>query len=309
MPLAVATFNVKNLLAPKDEHDRAVLPEKLASVARSLEECDADVVGLEEVGSKELVLAAMERMRGAGAYGEPLLGPADQRGIRCALLSRLPVHAARVHTASALPFPAFAAGDPAPFGARTPLRRGVVQARVLAPGIGAVEVMVVHFKSPRPVAERDTSGQERPGLSQASPRTRAEGALRSMVWRAAEALHVRGLVDEALRQAPSAAPTHVVVLGDMNDSPESPVVRTLRSSGDGCLFDCTARVDPGARFSILHEGRREQVDHVLASSRLFERLAEARFLNGALRDHGALGGEADAMTVDSDHAALVVRFA
>jgi endonuclease/exonuclease/phosphatase family metal-dependent hydrolase len=310
MPLTVATFNVKNLLPPKDERERSVLPEKLDAIARTLEECDADVVGLEEVGSGELVQAAVSRMGRAGGYGEPLLGPADQRGIRCALLSRHPVPRVRVHTASALTFPAFAAGDPAPFGARLPLRRGVVHARVMAPGAGAVEVMLVHFKSPRPVAERDTSGRERLGdreLAQAAPRARAEGALRSFVWRAAEALHVRGIVDEVLL-SPA---VQVVVLGDMNDSPESPTLRTLRSSGDGALFDCAARIEPAARFSILHEGRPEQVDHVLASTSLFERLESARFLNAALRDHGMPGrraSEADAMTVDSDHAALVVRF-
>src|SRR5580658_7284540 len=231
MPLSVATFNVKNLLPPASESERAVLPEKLAFIAAALAECDADVVGLEEVGSAELVGAAVERMRPSAGYGEPWMGPADARGIRCALLSRLPVLAMRVHTASALPFPAFVAGDPSPFGARLPLRRGVVHARVEAPGLGAVDVMVVHFKSPRPVAERDASGDvpsaaslprapqpaHREGLAQASARSRAEGALRSLVWRAAEALHVRGLVDDVLAAAGVRA--HVAVVGDMNDAP------------------------------------------------------------------------------------------
>ncbi len=305
MPFSVATFNVKNLLEPIDERERALLPEKLAFIASALVECDADVVGLQEVGSAELVRAVLARMGAPSGYGEPWIGPADARGIRCALLSRLPLLGARMHTASALPFPAFVAGDPAPFGARIPLRRGVVHARVMAPGMGAVDVMVVHFKSPRSVAERDESGREREGLAQASPRTRAEGSLRSLVWRAAEALHVRGLVDEVLGSSTTTdGPARVAVVGDMNDGPDSPVLRTLRASGEGALFDCTGGVDSPARFSILHEGRRGQVDHILATATLFDRLEQARFLNAALRDHAG----ADGMTIDSDHAALVARF-
>jgi endonuclease/exonuclease/phosphatase family metal-dependent hydrolase len=310
MPFSVATFNVKNLLEPSSERERAVLPQKLAFIARALGACDADVVGLQEVGSAELVRAVLERPEAPRGYGEPLLGPADARGIRCALLSRLRVVSARVHTASALPFPAFVAGDPAPFGARIPLRRGVVHARVDAVGLGTTDVMVVHFKSPRPVAERDASGGEREA-GPASPRARAEGALRSLVWRAAEALHVRGIVDEVLRSAfPESGPARVVVVGDMNDGPDSPVLRTLRAWGDGALLDCTSIAPPSARFSIIHEGRHTQVDHVLASASLFERLRTARFLNEELREHdGASPAEADAMTVDSDHAALVAHFA
>jgi endonuclease/exonuclease/phosphatase family metal-dependent hydrolase len=309
MPLSIATFNVKNLLEPAGERDRAVLPQKLAFIARALARCDADVVGLQEVGGEELVRAVLEQPEAPRGYGEPLLGAADARGIRCALLSRLRIGSARVHTASALPFPAFVAGDPSPFGARLPLRRGIVHARVDAVGVGPVDVMVVHFKSPRPVAERDASGREREGLGQASPRAKAEGTLRSLVWRAAEALHVRGIVDEVLRStAGEQGPARVVVIGDMNDTPDSPVLRTLRAWGDGALFDCTSNIEDSARFSLIHDGRRTQLDHILASAGLYSRLQSARFLNEELREHeGSV--EADAMTVDSDHAALVARFA
>jgi predicted extracellular nuclease len=169
--------------------------------------------------------------------------------------------------------------------------------------------MVVHFKSPRPVAERDASGREREGLGQASPRAKAEGTLRSLVWRAAEALHVRGIVDEVLRSsAGEDGPARVAVIGDMNDVPDSPVLRTLRAWGDGALFDCTSTIEQAARFSMIHDGRHTQLDHILASTGLYDRLQSARFLNEELREHEG-GVEADAMTVDSDHAALVARFA
>jgi endonuclease/exonuclease/phosphatase family metal-dependent hydrolase len=301
---SLATFNVKNLLEPRDEGEQARLPERLEALGALLRDCDADVVGLQEVGSIELVRSLAARSSAGRAYGDAFVGGADARGIRCALLSRIGVLAARVHAADSLTFPVFREGDPLPFGSRIPLRRGVVHAQVLAPGIGPVDVLVGHFKSALPVALRDASGNE---IAPASVRARSEGALRSVVWRAAEALFVRGLVDEILAAGRGA---HVAVMGDFNDVPESLVLNLLRGEGEGALFDCTRAVAPATRFSVFHDGRPMQIDHVLATANLFGRVAKARFVNADLRDHGAfeLGGVEEPQTVDSDHAPLVVRF-
>jgi endonuclease/exonuclease/phosphatase family metal-dependent hydrolase len=306
MPLTLATFNVKNLLAPRDERERAVLGEKLDWIGRMLRACDADVIALQEAGPPELVGAVVDRLGRSAGWGEPVLGTADARGIRCALLSRLPLLEARVQTADALDFPTFVRGDPPPFGRRIPLRRGVVHARVDAPQIGAIDVLVAHFKSARPVPLKDPSGAD---IEPASARERAEGAQRSLVWRGAEALYVRGLVDDELRAREGA---HVVVAGDLNDVAASPVVRTVRGEGAGALLDCTAGIDPAARYSVLHEGRPSQIDHALATAGLYARLRDARFLNEGLRDHASpvtpSGAIDEAPSVDSDHAPLVVRF-
>ena len=237
MSFSLATFNVKNLLEPRDEPARSLLPRKLDEIARMVRACDADVVGLQEVGPVELLHAVASRLPDSG-YAGPIVGTPDARGIRCALLARVRVVAASVRTAEALPFPVFCAGDPQPFGTRIPLRRGIVHARVEAPGLGEVDVFVAHFKSPLPLALRDASGAE---VEPSSPREHAEGVLRSLVWRAAESLYVRGLVDEVLAREPAA---HVAVVGDLNDVPDSPTVRALRSEGAGELFDCAANRGP-----------------------------------------------------------------
>lgn len=303
MTLSIATFNVKNLLEPTSDAARAVLPAKLAWLAKALATCDADVVGLQEIGSGELLGRLLERLDRGGGYHAPVLGTVDARGIGCALLSRLPVVGSRVHTCAALPFPVFREGDPPPFGARLPLRRGVVQARVEAEGIGAVDVFVAHFKSPRPVWARDGSGAEqRP----ASACARAEGQLRSLVHRAAEALFVRGVVDEVLAARPDAC---VAAIGDLNDEPASWAVRALRSDGDGALLDASEGIPAERRFTCLHGGRRIQIDHVLVSGSLHCRIVGARIHNEALREHEPLPQTGDETpTADSDHAPLVVRF-
>jgi endonuclease/exonuclease/phosphatase family metal-dependent hydrolase len=317
MALTIATFNVKDLLEPRTDREREVLPAKLDFVAHTLATCDADVVGLQEIGPPELLEAVLQRLPARGGYGEPVLGTADARGIRCALLSRARVLESQVHTADALTFPVFREGDAPPFGTRIPLRRGVVHARVDAAGIGPVDVLVAHFKSSRPVPARDAAGGEHPDES---ARGRGEAALRSLVWRAAEALHVRGLVD-ALMARSAGSRAAVAVVGDLNDVPESVPVRTIGGDGElggltrhgDELFDCAARIEPRARFSVLHDGRATQIDHVLASAPLYARLERAAFLNTELRQHppvrtsGGMELPPDPQA-DSDHAPLVARF-
>jgi endonuclease/exonuclease/phosphatase family metal-dependent hydrolase len=310
MPLTLATFNVKNLLEPPSQPartaeavaaGRALLGEKISWIARMLRDCDADVVGLQEVGPPELLDAVLAEIPQAG-YTRPILGTADPRGIRCALVSRVPVALSQVHTAEALDFPAYSADDPPPFGRRIPLRRGVVHARVEAAGLGPVDVLVAHFKSPLAVRLRDSSGAE---VEPRTPRETAEGSLRSLVWRAAEALHVRGIVDALLAARPGVL---VAVVGDLNDVPGSVVVRTLQGDGDGALLDCAVRIPSEHRFSAVHAGAHLQIDHVLASQPLYARLAAARFVNATLREHPITPNGDEPPTVDSDHAPLVVRF-
>ena len=200
--------------------------------------------------------------------------------------------------------------DPAPFGTRIPLRRGIVHARVDAPGFGTVDVLVGHFKSSRPVGLRDAAGREQ---APSGARARGEGTVRGLVWRIAEALFVRGLVDDVLRaRGPDA---FVAVVGDLNDDPGSTAVRLVRGDGPEELRDCAERVPREARFSTLHDGRRTQIDHVLATASLHTRLQDAAFLNADLRQHDpVLPGTAAATaiatvpTIDSDHAPLVARF-
>jgi endonuclease/exonuclease/phosphatase family metal-dependent hydrolase len=297
----LATYNVKDLFDATDPLSRARLDAKLASLSRILARADADVLALQEVGSADVVRELTAQLPGLG-YGEPIVGTADARGIRCAILSRLPVLESRVHTADALSFPPFFAGDPPPFGGRLPLRRGIPYARVDAGPLGPLDVLVGHFKSNRALPLRGPGGEEIPPITS---REHAEAHLRSLVWRAAEALFVRGLVDDLLAADPA---RNVVVAGDLNDHPQSHVVRIVSGGGPLALLPCADAIPLAARFSILRHGRPQQIDHILVTRALHERIDGARFLNGELRDHGEFGDREAPPLPDSDHAALVVSF-
>ena len=95
--LSLATFNLKDFF-PQPPHDFA---PKVACVAEMLARVDADVVALQEVGAPDTLEALLSRLDRRGGYGAPIVGTADARGIRCALLSRVPVLRSRVHTAPA----------------------------------------------------------------------------------------------------------------------------------------------------------------------------------------------------------------
>lgn len=287
MPLTLCTFNVLDLFDASFE-------AKIEEIARMLRAADADVVALQEIGSRDALEAVRARLTG---YFPPVYGTTDPRGIGNALLSRRPILRSGVHTAETLSFPSFVAGDPAPFGKRLPLRRGVVHARIDGGDAGEIEVLVAHLKSNRPRPLRDASDCAIPPCTN---RERAEAQLRSLVWRSAEALHLRGLADDLFRREPDA---RVAVMGDFNDVRGSLVLKIV-SCDD--LF-CPAELVPAERrFSAIHCGHASQIDHVLLSAPLLERVKAARFLNESLRDHGPYEDEAKP-SVDSDHAPFVVE--
>ena len=302
MGLRMATFNVKDFFEARDDASRRRLDARLAWLAGVVTRLDADILGLQEVGSAA-VLAELTGSMGGGGYAEPVVGTADARGIRNVLLARVPILASRVHTADHLEFPRFHASDPPPFGTRLPLSRGIVHARVDAGPLGEVDVLVAHFKSGHATPMMNADGVFVPP---ATERERAEGKLRALAWRSAEALFVRGVVDDRMAAQPD---VRLAVLGDLNDVPDSLPVRIVQGEKDrpASLSSCAEIVPVERRFSIVHRGIRGQIDHILVSSALRPRLTAAAFLNEHLREHGPLEDEVDA--VDSDHAPLVASFA
>ena len=136
-----------------------------------------------------------------------------------------------------------------------------------------------------------------------SPSHRAEADFRSSVLRAVEALAVRRSVDGILSANSSAA---VAVLGDFNDRPWSLTVRMLMAGDDetpGALIPVMDRLPEAERATIVHRGRRQQIDHVLVSHALAPRVKAIRVHNHDLLDHDVLR----VPTVDSDHALVEVE--
>lgn len=296
--LRLATYNVLNLFDPRNADERKITDAKIAFLGERIAESQADVVGLQEIGSEKLLDELVAWLQKHANYMHREVGTADHRGIRNAAISRLPFLSSRVLTSPALDFPRFIASDPHPYGTRLPLRRGVVHVEVDGGALGPIDMLVLHFKSARGVPLRTDSGDP---IMPASSRDFGEAAMRALIWRAAEALFVRGAADALF----AAGKKNVVVLGDFNDAFESTPVRMVRGGGAGVLHGTAEAIDAARRFTVLHNGDKKTIDHVLLSSSLRERLKSARILNAHLHDHDA--GITDAPRPDSDHALTVVE--
>ena len=303
MSCRIATFNLKDFFLPRSDAERSVAPGKLVKIGANLRRANADVVALQEVGEEQQLDRLVKEVADLG-YGAPVVGTTDKRGIRCAILSRLPVQWSQVHTQKSLPFPRFLEGDADPFVDRIPLRRGVVHVRVEDPEIGEIDVLTTHFKSNLPVRLRAADGRE---VEDLTTRARAESALRSLVQRAAEALYIRGLVDDIMKQSPDHA---VCVLGDLNDHFDSLPVKILRGHGAPShdALRAVAELLPAEwRFSCFHGNEKTLIDHILVSDRLFGLATAYEIYNEELRYHGP-HVEPIAPTEDSDHALCVATF-
>jgi len=301
--LRIATFNLKDFFDPRAPEEEHIVGTKRAHVAERLSLAGADVVALQEVASDQLIEGLVGRELASLGYQPPLFGPRDKRGIGCALLSRLPVIESKVFASYQLPFPRFVDSDPEPFPNRIPLRRGVVQLTVDAGPLGHVDVITVHFKSKLGAPMRNEAGEP---FIDGSAVGRGEAALRSLISRSAEALHLRRLLDGLI-----ATPGRkVCALGDFNDTVASlplQIVLGVGAAPEAAFSSCLELVPQDRRFSVLHRGERELIDQILVSAGLSPHLRAANIDNAALRDHGPHEPDAP-LAPDSDHALASADF-
>lgn len=271
--LCIASWNLKNFFDPKNGREETLTLLKLRDMGKALRAMGADVVCVQEVGSE----AMLERLAMAwcpGGNATTRLGIADDRGIACGLLSRLPVLMATDHHPATLPD-----------GMRGP-KRGAVHMRVQAHE-GELDVLCFHFKS------RLATGVGNPTLT---------GEQRSDAWRVAEA---GSLYDYARAVAADSSGGAIALAGDANDEPGSATLAALRGE---TFTELISPLPAAQRATCIHQGAPMTLDHMLVSPALHARLQGVRVHNEALRDHGPLLGAAR-VTVDSDHAAISAAFA
>ncbi len=276
MGLVLATFNVLDLFDAAD----APRVERIAAILRPHA---PDVVALQEVGGDSACKALGVALGGGYSH---VLGDADARGIRCALLTRRPIIESGVLRASSLDFPRFFRADALPFDGRIPLRRAIPEVVVDAGDIGRVRILVVHFKSRRGTPMRDDVGAP---IEPTTTHELCEAETRAAVWRCAEALFVRRAVDERLLRDPNEM---LAVCGDFNDTAGSLPLRIAAGVAHGTeggarpdeLVSCAELVPLGERVSVMHDGQHAAIDHVLLSRALRARLERCFYERTGLVD-------------------------
>ena len=224
MPVAftVATWNVENLFRPEAgaaAETRASYERKLALLARFISTSDPDVLALQEIGGEDALSDLQDAL--GGSHPHRALGVPDDRHIRVAFLSRLPLG----EPGDIVDFPAIASlrinrldfdGNPVPI---TRMGRGALHVRVTKDG-EEVDLITVHLKS------KLLTYPSAPGRgSRFTPRNeneRAQEAGIALMRRAAEAVTVRMFVSGMIE---GTRDRRLIVLGDLNDGPDAQTSR------------------------------------------------------------------------------------
>lgn len=310
--LRLATFNVCNLALPGmkyyDDQEPYTLAEyeaKTGWIARQLDLLDADVIAFQEIFSQAALkhaLAKTEKYQDAHHFGfdaDPLAAP--KPGL--ALVSRLqPVGGACSHTV--LPR-GLSIALPGVEQALTAFTRPVLQVSLALSRQRMLHVYVCHLKSKRPDYRNESNDGD--------PYQHGIANLRSLVRRGADALGLRYLVSDQMRDSE----TPVVVMGDFNDIVGAVTTQLVMGCGLDLggglrerLFDSyriQSRRDPlrDVGYTHVHDACHETVDHILvseqfnpASASAIGEVLELSYLN----DHLALQAPEA-----SDHGLVLAR--
>lgn len=315
--MRIATFNVESLDEP--------VGSRLAVLRPALERLEADILCLQEVngqrvpGRRERALTALDAVLVTTRYesyqriftrGHGRNGAADVHNL--VMLSRFPIvgHGQVLHDlVPPIELAAVTADPPAAQAMPIRFERPLLHAEI---DVGAFRLHVVNVHLRAPIAS-PVAGQKAGPFAWKSVKGWAEGYFHSGLKRIAQAFELRLLVDRIFAAEPHA---HILVLGDFNaeanETPMRLVAGVAEDTGNADLAALSLVVldrgiDPGRRYSVVHHGRPQMLDHMLASHALLGHFRGIEVHNEALGDE-AVGWASQVAAAGSYHAPLVAIF-
>ncbi len=323
--MRIASFNLESLDLPP----KAKVPlEVRAQVLRpALERLDADILCLQEVngqhvpGRPERMLLALDKLLEGTRYARyaRACSTASKRNAFASVhnlvtLSRYPIRS-KTEVLNTLIEPVqhtvrtADAGTPQPETLR--FDRPLLLTEVELGGGTSVAVINLHLRAP---LAANVPGQKLEPFVWKSTAGWAEGYFMSAVRRAGQALEARVLVDQLLDACPGRL---IAVAGDFNAEDHEVPMRLVMGAEEDTgnpelssraliLLDRTLPQD--RRWSVLHHGRPQMLDHILVSRTLHSRFRTIEVHNEALGDEMAGYGR-NLRSSASYHAAVVAEFA
>jgi endonuclease/exonuclease/phosphatase family metal-dependent hydrolase len=301
--LRIATFNLENL-GEKPHHpgEAGPLEARIAVLRPQLLRLEADVLCLQEINAEKApsggyTLAALNALLEGTPYADyacvatergPGKGALDVHNL--AILSRFAVASQRQlrHELVAPPAYRLATAEPPAEGASAiTWERPLLQATLTLPGGRPLHILNLHLRAPLAAY---VPGQKAGPFAWKSVAGWAEGFFLAAVKRAGQALEARLAVD-ALFDADDQA--MIAVCGDCNAEARETAMRLLAGSeedtGSGALAGRVLvavenSIPEDLRFTVLHNGRKVMLDHLLASRSLMAWYREAEIHNEALGD-------------------------
>jgi endonuclease/exonuclease/phosphatase family metal-dependent hydrolase len=192
----VATFNVENYLHVQTGTRPAKSESSKAAIRQAIHALNADVLALQEMGSPQALLELRESLRAEGlpySHWEHVSG--FDTNIHVAILSRYPVTAQRHHTNESFLL----------YGRRFHVRRAFAEVDIRVHPHYQFTLISAHLKS-----------------------RLQTGAANQADLREQEATRLRRIIDARLQANPD---LNLIVLGDLNDHPDSQPLRIVRGRG------------------------------------------------------------------------------
>lgn len=320
--MRIATFNLESF---GKAGGRSASFEERATVLRpQLERLKADIVCLQEIDAPKIAGVRqpvdLERLLADTSYGQHTLvlstghsgsGPADVHNLGIA--TNLEVVDSQVLRNALVEPPLFRRQSavppddgPVPLGWDRPLQHLVLALT----NERRLHLFNVHLRAP---LAANVPGQKAGPFVWKSVSGWAEGFFMAAVKRAGQALELRLAVDRVFDAEPDAL---IAVCGDFNAHDRDTALRLACAgeddTGSGHLaarvLTPVARSLPvDRRFTVLHHGRPEMLDHILASRSLFARFASVEIHNEMLDDELIAYGRIE-RAPESLHAPMVASF-
>ncbi|MEJ8574915.1 endonuclease/exonuclease/phosphatase family protein [Microbaculum marinum] len=321
--MRLATFNIESLGG--DRRTGAPIEDRIAVLRPQLERLRAEVLCLQEINTRKAggtrQPADLKRLLAGTPYAEHALEIAARPGgdtpadvHNPAILTRLPVverediHQRLVAPPSWQNTTAIPPGEaPQPMTWDRPIQR----LALALPDGRHLHVFNVHLRAPlaAPIA-----GQKDAPFVWKSVAGWAEGYFVSAMKRSGQALELRLAAERVFDADPDAL---IAVCGDFNAEDHDTALRLACAGEDdtgsgrlaGRVLTPVERSLPAdRRYTVVHHGRPQMPDHILASRALFGRLASVEIHNEMLEDELVAFGRID-RPPESLHAPMVAEFA
>lgn len=321
--MRIATFNLESF----DETHAAgpSLEARIEALAPQIARIDADILCLQEVNAqkrrlaKKRVFRALEALMNAtGLTGYHLststnregTGPRDVHNL--VTLSRHPIQATEQlwHELVVEPRHEFATGDTAGEDVMLAWDRPVLYTRIALPDAASLHLFNLHLRAPLACP---VPGAKTDQFAWKSVAAWAEGFYMSEIKRAGQALELRLAIDGVFDADAEAL---IAVAGDFNSEEHHTPVEILRGSEDNTANGALASrvmipvehsLAADRRFTVIHQGRRQMLDHVLVSRALLGHYRGSEIHNEALADE-LVGYASVEASPASYHAPVVAEF-
>lgn len=328
--MRIGTFNLENFDDKPGEFP--TVDERIVVMRPQLLRIDAEILCLQEVHGQEAPgeprrLLALEKLIAGTRYARYHVASTvtawtegqgnqvyNERNL--VVLSQYPIIEARQYRHKFAPPPVYQivteeleAGKVSE-AERITWERPILHVQIRLPGGQTLHVVNLHLKSKRPT---DIKGQKLTPYTWKTPSAWAEGFFISSMKRVGQALEVRMFVDTLFDADPNAM---IVCAGDFNaeldEVPMEAIQGAIENTGNGqlanrVLVPCELSIPEPSRYSLIHNGKGNMLDHLLVSRPLLAYYRGAEIHNEILHDE-SLAFASDTKFPESDHAPVVAEF-